>query len=158
MNTLSRLGLGISGPHATGLVSTGDTTRLLRTAIDLGVTTFDTGPMYGDGEAERRLGLALKGVARDSVFVITKARTWTRDGDAPTPGASLRASLARLGLDHVDALLLHGPTPEDVANTIVGGDLDALRDQGRALACAGADASARPCSPPATRIRCSTSS
>ncbi len=130
MSELSRLGLGITGPHATQLVSRADTVRLVRAAIGIGVTTFDTGPMYGDGEAERRLGLALKGVPRDRVFVVTKARTWTHDGDAPTLSASLRGSLARLGLDHVDALLLHGPTHADIANA--AGELGALRDQGLA--------------------------
>lgn len=127
---LSRVGLGITGPHATRLVSADATTRLVRAAVDLGVTTFDTGPMYGEGEAERRLGRALKGVARDSVFVITKARTWIRDGEAPPIGASLRTSLARLGLDHVDALLLHGPLPDDVARMSESSELDRLRDQG----------------------------
>lgn len=132
MSALSRLGLGITGPHATSLVSAADTTRLVRVAIDLGATTFDTGPMYGDGEAERRLGLALKGVPRDSVFVITKARTWTRDGATPSISASLKESLARLGIAHVDALLLHGPLPDDVTRICESGELDALRDQGLA--------------------------
>jgi aryl-alcohol dehydrogenase-like predicted oxidoreductase len=133
VNSFSRLGLGVTGPHATALVRADATMRLVRTAIDLGVTTFDTGPMYGDGEAERRLGRALKGIPRDKVFVITKARTWAQDDAAPDIGASLRASLARLGLDHVDALLMHGPLPQDMTRLSESGALAALRDQGLAL-------------------------
>lgn len=111
-----RLGLGVSGPHATRFVSENDTVRLVHAAIDMGVTLFDTGPMYGNGEAERRLGRALKGVARDTFFIITKVRTFMPDG-APCPSfeAQLAQSLKRLGLNDVDAVLLHGPRAEEVA-------------------------------------------
>lgn len=111
-----RLGLGISGPHATRFVSEKETARLVHAAIEMGVTLFDTGPMYGNGEAERRLGVALKGVARDKVRVITKVRTFLRDGSSCPPfEVQLRASLKRLGLNDVDALLLHGPRVADVS-------------------------------------------
>jgi aryl-alcohol dehydrogenase-like predicted oxidoreductase len=96
----------------------------------MGVTLFDTGPMYGAGEGERRLGIALREIARDGVFISTKARTWM-PGEASTPAdrvrASLDGSLARLGVDRVDALFLHGPRPEDVAPAFA-----ALRADGRA--------------------------
>jgi len=120
-----RLGLGVSGPHATRFVSENDTVRLVHAAIDLGVTRVDTGPMYGNGEGERRLGRALKGVARDKVFVITKVRTFMPDGaPCPTVKAQLAQSLKRLGLNEVDAVLLHGPRAEDVSQGWNG----ALRD------------------------------
>lgn len=116
--SVSRLGFGVTGPHATALVAPAATAALVRRALDLGVTLFDTGPMYGAGEGERRLGAALKGVDRARAFVSTKARTWS-PGDDRAPAAIVRASLAdslaRLGLAHVDALFLHGPRPEDVA-------------------------------------------
>lgn len=132
MSSLSPLGFGVTGPHVTPLVARKDTERLVRAAIDLGVTTFDTGPMYGDGEGEVRLGHALKGVPRDSVFVITKARAWGGAGDAPSLARSLEDSLRRLQLDHVDALLLHGPGADDVARAHADGALHALRDRGLA--------------------------
>ncbi len=110
------LGLGISGPHATRFVSEKDTVRLIHAAIDMGVTLFDTGPMYGNGEAERRLGVALKGVPRDKAVVITKVRTFMPDGSfCPPFEAQMRASLKRLGLNDVDAVLLHGPRAEQVS-------------------------------------------
>lgn len=128
MSGLTRLGFGVTGPHATRFLTPRETDALVRAAIDLGVTTFDTGPMYGGGEGERRLGAALKGVPRDSVFVITKARTF--GSGAIGVAASLEGSLARLGVDHVDALLLHGPHAEDIAR--VRGDLEQLRARGLA--------------------------
>lgn len=129
MSALARLGFGVTGPHATAFVAPRDTAALVHAALDLGVTTFDTGPMYGGGEGERRLGLALRGAARDRVFVVTKARTF--GPGAIGLAASLEGSLARLGLEHVDALLLHGPRPEDLAR--VRDDLERLRARGLAL-------------------------
>lgn len=111
-----RLGLGISGPHATRFVSEKETVRLVHAAIEMGVTLFDTGPMYGNGEAERRLGVALKGVPRDKVFVVTKVRTFMPDGSScPSFETQLRESRRRLGLSEIDAVLLHGPRVADVS-------------------------------------------
>lgn len=127
MSALSRLGFGVTGPHATGFLRPHETEALVRAAIDLGVTTFDTGPMYGGGEGERRLGAALTAIDRDDVFIVTKARTFG-PGAARGVAASLEDSLRRLRLDHVDALLLHGPNPEDIAR--LADDLAALRRRG----------------------------
>ncbi len=118
--SFSRLGMGITGPHASALVSPAATVALIKAAIAEGVTLFDTGPMYGAGEGERRLGLALKDAPRETVFVCTKARTFPlrgEDGAAPADRVrrSVEASLTRLGLDRIDALFLHGPRPEDLA-------------------------------------------
>lgn len=129
----TRLGLGVTGPHATPAVTREGTARLVHAALDLGVTLFDTGPMYGAGEGERRLGGALASVARERVFVCTKARTWNA-GDERAPAAIVAASLAeslqRLGLDHVDALFLHGPRPADIAAPVLE-TLASLKAAGR---------------------------
>lgn len=129
MSALTRLGFGVTGPHATAFLKSYKTEALVRAAIDLGVTTFDTGPMYGGGEGERRLGEALANIDRDDVFVITKARTFG-GGSERGVAASLEDSLRRLRLDHVDALLLHGPHPEDIAR--VADELAALKTRGLA--------------------------
>ena len=121
----SRLGFGVTGPHTTPLVAPAATNALIKAAIAEGVTLFDTGPMYGAGEGERRLGAALRGVARDGVFVITKARTRLLGADDAGGAAedrvrrSLAESLTRLGLDRVDALLLHGPAAEDFTPSLM---------------------------------------
>src|ERR671914_122256 len=44
-------------------------------ALDAGINFFDNAPLYGDGEAERRLGNALKGAKRDRAVVATKIGT-----------------------------------------------------------------------------------
>jgi D-threo-aldose 1-dehydrogenase len=87
---------------------------LVRQAIDLGIKVFDTAPTYGSGRAERRLGVALAGVARSSVFLVTKVGTLPGGRKDYSPAgllASLEGSLKRLGVPAVDAVLLHGLPP-----------------------------------------------
>lgn len=112
VSQISPLGFGVSGPHRGDGVDRPQTLRLIREAIDLGISVFDTAPKYGDGEAESRLGEALKGANRDKLFIVTKAgivdETARRDFSPAGIRASLEGSLKRLGLDHIDALLLQG--------------------------------------------------
>lgn len=112
ISQISRLGFGVSGPHKCDAVDRPKTIQLIREAVDLGISVFDTAPKYGDGEAESRLGEALKGVDRDTVFIVTKAgildETDRRDFTPDGIRTSLESSLKRLGVDHVDALLLQG--------------------------------------------------
>lgn len=99
----SRLGLGTgqSPEHAAGII---------RQALDLGVTLIDTAAVYGTEEV---VGAALKGVARDSVVVCTKASKPAGDAafSADKVIESLDASLQRLGLDYVDVFQLHAVPP-----------------------------------------------
>jgi aryl-alcohol dehydrogenase-like predicted oxidoreductase len=54
-----------------GQVDDDESIRAIRTALDLGVTLFDTADVYGTGHSERILGRALEGY-RDKVVVATK--------------------------------------------------------------------------------------
>jgi aryl-alcohol dehydrogenase-like predicted oxidoreductase len=87
--------------------------RIVRRALEAGVTLFDTANAYGDGESERILGrilARLPATSRDTVAVATKTGWWRREGLAPARVvASLDESLARLGLDSVDLYYLHVP-------------------------------------------------
>ncbi len=85
-----------------------------------GIRFFDTAPLYGAGEAERRLGAALRGVPRDEVVIQTKVGRiirpdrsiyfdYSRDGVMK----SFEDSLERLGMDRVDILLVHDPDYEN---------------------------------------------
>jgi len=98
----------------------------VRDALELGYRHVDTARAYGN-EAEVGRGLRASGVDRDDVWVTTKV--W-RDDIAPDRirGAA-EASLADLGLDVVDLLLLHWPQPAaELGPTLE--TLTAVRDAG----------------------------
>ena len=105
----------------------------VRVAYQEGIRYFDTAPHYGLGLSERRLGAALHGLPRDSYTLSTKVgrllvpveevtgtdaadgfavpASYRRVFDYSRDGVrrSLAESLARLGTDRVDLLLLHDP-------------------------------------------------
>ena len=73
-----RLGLGCVGLGTSAGRRVADDVRLVRTAIDAGVTVFDTADAYGAGASEHVLGKALKG-RRDEVVIATKGGFAFRD-------------------------------------------------------------------------------
>jgi len=86
--------------------------RCIHAAVDCGITLFDTANQYGAGEAERVLGEALKGFARDRYLIATKL--YFPVGDEPDHGLSaaqiqkqLDRSLTRLGVDVIDLYQCH---------------------------------------------------
>jgi aryl-alcohol dehydrogenase-like predicted oxidoreductase len=91
----------------------GESERIVRRALERGVTVFDTANSYNAGESERILGRAL-GRDRDRVTLSTKAGLGVNPGrpEGLSPEAmrgALQASLERLGTDHVDIYYLHVP-------------------------------------------------
>jgi aryl-alcohol dehydrogenase-like predicted oxidoreductase len=116
---------------------------VVHAALDAGVNHFDTADMYGDGRSEEFLGRAL-GPRRSEVVLVTKFGSYAPEG---TPGASpayvpqaLDASLARLGTDHVDLLLLHRPdgvTP--IGDTIEAMDALVRAGKAREIGCSNFD-------------------
>ena len=66
-----RLGLGCVSMGSVARRRVGDDIRLVRAAIDLGVTVFDTADVYGGGASEHVLGRAVRG-RRDEVVIATK--------------------------------------------------------------------------------------
>jgi len=97
--------------------------NLLSTAIDNGINFFDHADIYGGGESERVFGQAMRdlSVPRDKYLIQTKCgiRSGFFDFSKEHIMASLENSLQRLGMDYVDAFLLHRPDtlmePEEVA-------------------------------------------
>jgi 2,5-diketo-D-gluconate reductase A len=82
--------------------------RVVPTAIALGYRLIDTAENYGN-ETGVGKGLRAAGVPRDEVFVTTKFNVrWHRRN---LVASALDGSLDRLGLDHVDLLLVHWPNP-----------------------------------------------
>jgi aryl-alcohol dehydrogenase-like predicted oxidoreductase len=129
--TVSALGLGCMGmSYAYGPVDDAESTALLRRAVDLGVTFFDTADLYGFGHNEHLVGAALAGV-RDQVVIATKFGI-TREpgsdftGASPADGrpeyvrSSIDGSLSRLGTDHVDLYYQHRADPTVPIEDTVG--------------------------------------
>ncbi len=92
-------GEGYSGREARDIV---------RRAVDLGVTLFDTAEMYGFGRSERILGEAL-GDRRESVLVATKL--FPVLPLAPVVQQRAVASASRLGTSLLDLYQVHWPNP-----------------------------------------------
>ncbi len=108
--------------------------RVVRAALDAGITYFDTADSYGEGGSERYLGRAL-GRRIDDVVIATKFGRPTPDvggegGARPEyVRSALRHSLGRLGREHVDLYQLHIPDPATPIDDTLGA-LEELRDQG----------------------------
>jgi L-galactose dehydrogenase len=82
----------------------------VRVALDLGMNLIDTSPFYGRGMSEVLLGIALKGVPRDSYTLCTKLGRYDLghfDFSARRVAESVDVSLHRLGTDHLDIILCH---------------------------------------------------
>ncbi len=101
-------------------------TAMIKQALDAGINFIDTANVYTRGQSEQFVGQALKdlGLARSDVVIATKAMGAMGEGpnDAGVSRFHLMhqidASLARLGLDHVDLYQIHGwdsQTPMDEA-------------------------------------------
>ncbi|MFM9371351.1 aldo/keto reductase [Streptomyces sp. Da 82-17] len=78
------------------------------TALEAGYRSIDTAAVYGNEEGTGR-ALASSGIARDELFVTTKL--WNADQGYDSTLRAFDASLAKLGLDHVDLYLIHWPLP-----------------------------------------------
>lgn len=121
-----RLGFGVSGPHGTPMIRPETTVRMVQHAYALGVRIFDTGPSYGSGEAERRLGEALARLPPYDPIVLTKAGIQSsgltkrhRDFSPAGIRRSVEASLKRLRRERIDWLFLHGPSPEEITDDLM---------------------------------------
>jgi aryl-alcohol dehydrogenase-like predicted oxidoreductase len=101
-----------------------DPAAIAETALDLGITYFDTAPGYNNGQSESNYGLVLARRRKD-VFLATKTGDRTYDGTM----RSIEQSLKRLRTDRVDLIQIHGLTAnEDLAAwEKPGGVLTALR-------------------------------
>jgi aryl-alcohol dehydrogenase-like predicted oxidoreductase len=117
---VSAVGFGCASWWANPRFAERDALALVHAALERGVDVFDTGPSYGDGCGETRLGRALAGRFRDDLMLITKAGTEIRGGRLIkdfSPAAirtSVERSRQRLDCDRLPALLLHGCPAEQI--------------------------------------------
>ncbi|WP_221032736.1 aldo/keto reductase [Actomonas aquatica] len=111
--------------------------RIVARALDGGVNFIDTADVYSEGLSEEITGRALKnsGRARDEIVLATKVHGRVGEG-VNQRGSSrghimdgVKASLRRLGTDHIDLYQVHGIDPlTPVEETVAA--LDALVQQG----------------------------
>jgi aryl-alcohol dehydrogenase-like predicted oxidoreductase len=113
--TVSRLGFGGAVAGAPNYIrpydpDSGESGALIRqaleTALELGITYFDTAPAFGKGASESIFGEILGGVDPKKIFLATKCIPTGYDGLM----RSLEGSLKRLRRDYVDLLQIHGGT------------------------------------------------
>ncbi|MBY0229657.1 MAG: aldo/keto reductase [Gemmataceae bacterium] len=110
-------------------VHLGEALASVRTALDLGMDFIDTSPYYGRGLSECLLGIALRGVPRDSYLLGTKLGRYAPahfDFSARRVIESVDVSLMRMGVDHLDIILCHDIEFVDMRQ-IVDETLPALR-------------------------------
>lgn len=132
LGQVSRVGLGTwqFGSREWGYgdsYAAGAARDIVRRALDLGVTLFDTAEVYGLGRSERILGEAL-GADRERVVVASKLFPV-----APLPAVARRreqGSARRLGLARIPLYQVHQPNPV-VPDSVIMPGLRTLLDEGR---------------------------
>lgn len=102
-----------------------DETAAIRAGIEAGMSLVDTAEMYGEGDTERFLADALRGL-RDRVFLVSKA--YPQNASRARLRAACEGSLKRLGTDRLDLYLLHWRGGVPLAETVEA--MEALRDDG----------------------------
>lgn len=134
---VSRLCMGgcPMGGYGWGDTSEQELIDAVHTAVEHGVTFFDTADTYGLGQSEITLGKALQG-KREDVVIASKFGVRVQDGKTSYDNSSAwikeacESSLRRLGTDYIDLYQVHyrdGVTPlAEVAET-----LDELRKEGK---------------------------
>jgi len=126
-----------------GEVTEGDGERLLKAALELGITFFDTGDAYGRGANEELVGRVLA-PHRDEVQLATKfgydlgaGRQEHSEGerpqrwDGPFVREALEASLRRLRTDRVDLYQLHNPRMDAIESDETFEALEELKAEGK---------------------------
>ena len=139
---VSAIGLGCMGlSHGYGpAVDQQDGIALIRAAVDLGVTFFDTAQVYGPFTNEELVGQALAPV-REQVVIATKfgfsfdgSRSTGLDSRPEHIKATVEDSLRRLGVENIDLLYQHRVDPDVPIEDVAGAVKDLIDGrQGRAL-------------------------
>jgi aryl-alcohol dehydrogenase-like predicted oxidoreductase len=106
--TLGRTGekvsaIGLGGYHIGIPKDEAETIRIMRSAIDRGITFMDNCWDYHKGESEIRMGKALRDGYRDKVFLMTKIDGRTKSAAA----RQIDESLQRLQTDRIDLMQHH---------------------------------------------------
>ena len=109
-------------------VDPGETEDAVADALSAGYRHIDTASAYGN-EEEVGQGLRSSGVDRGEVWVTTKV--WMEDLAPEDLRSSAEGSLGKLGLDHVDLLLIHWPPSDPRELRPALEELGKLRKEGK---------------------------
>lgn len=131
-------GAWAAGGWMWGSTDRNEAIEAIKASYDVGVTSIDTAPIYGQGESEEIVGEAIKGISRDKVQILTKFgmrwdlakgdfgfNSFKNNGDAidvykyagkESIIYECEQSLKRLGTEYIDLYQIHWPdstTPID---------------------------------------------
>ena len=95
--------IGIGGSHIGQQKEEQESIKIIRSAIDRGITFMDNSWDYNNGVSEIRMGKALRNGYRQKVFMMTKVDGRTKEAAAK----QIDESLKRLQTDHVDLMQFH---------------------------------------------------
>ena len=116
------LGLG------TWMIAADKTAQAVRDALEMGYRHIDTAQAYGN-EAEVGEGIRTSGIPREEIFVTTKVAAEHKTYE--TAAKSIDESLAKMGLDYIDLMIIHSPQPwaewRDSDKNFDEGNLEAWR-------------------------------
>ena len=124
-------GAWAAGGWMWGSTDRNDAINAIKAGYDLGVTSIDTAPIYGQGDSEEIVGDAIKGISRDKLQIVTKfGMRWDLDkGELAMKSKNnngkdidiykyagkesviyeCEQSLKRLGTDYIDLYQIHWP-------------------------------------------------
>jgi aryl-alcohol dehydrogenase-like predicted oxidoreductase len=118
---------GIAAPGDFGRPGEEEAIRLVREAIERGITLVDTAPAYG--ESERIVGRAVG--ASSGVIIATKVNPAAFGADVSRGvAASIESSRSALGRDTLDIVQIHNATREMVSGGALTGALAEARQRG----------------------------
>ncbi len=111
--------------------------KLLHRALDGGINFFDTADLYQQGDNERSVGKAFRGLRHQIVLATKVGNQWRADGSGwdwnPRKEyilTAVEASLQRLQTDYIDLYQLHGGTIDDPMDETIEA-FELLREQGK---------------------------
>ncbi|MGD9362669.1 MAG: aldo/keto reductase [Desulfobacterales bacterium] len=102
---------------------------LMKQALDMGVTYWDTSPGYGGGQSEAGIGKYFEKFPedREKVFLVTKADIF----DPPSMTTSLNQSLERMNTSFADLYFLHGISNPNEADKKIEAWAEKTKSQGK---------------------------
>lgn len=115
---VSQIGLGCASYWGMSSFSESTAIDIFLKAVESGVTLFDTGHNYSGGNAEVRLGRAIRALgSREGLVLSSKCGTrskgygrYYKDFSPAWIRESCEMSLERLGVDHLDLFMFHTPS------------------------------------------------